>query len=81
MENKEGNLIKDTCKSLGLTYRELGEKIGYSDSNLRKAVSQNKVSSQLKKAIELYLEIVKLKEKEEETKNFKSILRTFISKD
>lgn len=81
MENQEGNLIKDTCKSLGLTYRELGEKIGYSDSNLRKAVSQNKVSSQLKKAIELYLEIVKLKEKEEETKNFKSILRTFISKD
>ena len=81
MENQEGNLIKDTCKSLGLTYRELGEKIGYSDSNLRKAVSQNKVSSQLKKAIELYLEIVKLKEKEEETKNFKNILRTFISKD
>jgi len=81
LENQEGNLIKDTCKSLGLTYRELGEKIGYSDSNLRKAVSQNKVSSQLKKAIELYLEIVKLKEKEEETKNFKSILRTFISKD
>lgn len=81
MENQEGNLIKDTCKSLELTYRELGEKIGYSDSNLRKAVSQNKVSSQLKKAIELYLEIVKLKEKEEETKNFKSILRTFISKD
>lgn len=81
MENQERNLIKDTCKSLGLTYRELGEKIGYSDSNLRKAVSQNKVSSQLKKAIELYLEIVKLKEKEEETKNFKSILRTFISKD
>ena len=81
MENQEGNLIKETCKSLGLTYRELGEKIGYSDSNLRKAVSQNKVSSQLKKAIELYLEIIKLKEKEEETKNFKSILRTFISKD
>ena len=32
MKDKSDNLIKKTCKELGLTYRELGEAIGYSES-------------------------------------------------
>ncbi len=54
MEDKEVHLIKKISQSLGMTYKELGEEIGYSESNLRRSVSTNKMSLQLKKAIELY---------------------------
>ena len=79
MQKKEEHLVKRVSKELGLTYRELGEKIGYSESSLKKAVSEKKLPLQLKKSIELYLEILELKKKDEETKQFKNILRTFIT--
>ncbi len=72
------HLVKRVSKELGLTYKELGEKIGYSESNLRQSVYSNKLSTQLEKAIKLYLETVELKKKINESENFKSILRTFI---
>ena len=78
MEDKEVHLVKRVSKELGLTYKELGEKIGYSESNLRQSVYSNKLSTQLEKAIKLYLETVELKKKINESENFKSILRTFI---
>ena len=31
MSEKNDNLIKTTCKRLGLTYKQLGELIGYSE--------------------------------------------------
>jgi len=78
LEEKEVHLVKRVSKELGLTYRELAENIGYSESNLRQSVSTNKLSLQLKKAIELYLETINLKKKVNEAEDFKSILKTFI---
>ena len=78
MENQEGNLIKETCKSLGLTYRELGEKIGYSEGNLKTSVSKNQVSKQLETSIKLYLKNIELQKEIDNTKNFKKILKDFI---
>jgi len=80
LEEKEVHFIKRVSKHLGMNYKELGEVIGYTESSLRQSVYSNKISSQLKKAIELYLETVELKEKVNESEQFKSILRTFISK-
>ena len=80
MEEKEIHLVKRVSKELGITYKELAENIGYSESNLRQSVSTNKLSSQLRKAIELYLETINLKKRVDEAEDFKSILRTFISK-
>ena len=80
MEEKEIHLVKKVSKELGLTYKELAERIGYSESNLRQSVSTNKLSSQLKKAIELYLETISLKKKVDEAEDFKYILRAFIQK-
>ena len=77
-EKKEIHLVKKVSKELGLTYKELGEKIGYSESNLRRSVSTNQISLQLKKALELYLEIIRLKKKEKDTAQVKEILKTFI---
>ena len=84
MEEKEIHLVKKISKELGLTYRQLGKEIGYSESNLRKSVSENRLSLPLKKAIELYLENVRFHTKEiEEIRNKDSIrthLNTILSK-
>ena len=77
MEDKEIHLVKRVSKELGLTYKELGEKIGYSESTLRGAVSKNQVSMQLEKAIELYLEVIKLKEKEKNIESIKDAITTY----
>ena len=79
MKEEEIHLVKRVSKELGLTYRELGERIGYSESNLRKSVSQNRLSSPLKKSLELYLKVVKFQNEKEDTKKMKEILRTLIS--
>ena len=80
LEEKEVHLVKKVSKELGLTYKELGEEIGYSESNLRKSVSENRLSLPLKKALELYLENQKVRELKKERENLKDILRTFLSK-
>ena len=78
MEEKEVHLVKRVSKELGMTYKELGEEIGYSESNLRRSVSTNQISLQLKKALELYLEIRRLKLKEKKSSELKDILKTLI---
>ena len=80
MEKKEVHLVKKVSKELGLTYKELGEKIGYSESSLRKTVSNNTTSSQLKTAIHLYLDNLKLKEEIDELEDFKNTFRAFLKK-
>jgi hypothetical protein len=80
LEGKEIHLVKRVSKELGLTYKELGEAIGYSESNLRKSVSENRLSVPLQKVIELYLENQKVKNLREERERLKDILSTFLSK-
>jgi len=78
LEEKEIHLVKKVSKELGLTYRELGEKIGYTEGNLKKSVHDNRTTSQLKKAIELYLRTLQLEEKLNETEEMKKQVRTFL---
>ena len=49
------NLIKSTCKELNLTYKQLSEAIGYSESAIKNA-GVGEASEPMKKAIELYKE-------------------------
>ena len=79
MEEKEIHLVKKVSQELGLTYKELAEEIGYTEGNLRKSVSENRLSSPLKKSLELYLKVVKFQNEKEDTKKMKEILRTLIS--
>jgi len=78
LEEKEVHLVKRVSKELGLTYKKLGEEIGYSEGALRGAVSKNQLSEQLKKALELYLEIIKLKESKEKIIKSKELLETYL---
>ncbi|HEB8470061.1 TPA: transcriptional regulator [Campylobacter jejuni] len=68
------NIIKKTCKELGLTYKQLGELIGYSESAINNASRQEKISEPLTFAINLYLENLKLKEELEDFRTLKKIL-------
>lgn len=77
--SEEQNIIKKTCKELGLTYAQLAERIGYTEGALKVAVSNNKVSEPMKKAIELYLRSLELEEQLKEYEAFKNIIRKAIS--
>ncbi len=80
MENKEVHVVKRVSKELGLTYRELGERIGYSEANLKRSVSTNQISKQLETAIELYLKTIKLEKEIEDTYQLKNLINTFLNK-
>ena len=70
----EENIVKRVCKELGLTYKQLGEAIGYSESALNNAARQEKISEPLKRAVELYLENLKLQQELADFKTLKAIL-------
>lgn len=57
----EQNIIKQACKELNLTYKQLGEAIGYGEEAISKASRTSNISTAMNKALELYLENLKLK--------------------
>lgn len=57
------NLIKATCKELNLTYKQLGEAIGYGEEAVSKAARTDNISATMNKALLLYLENLELKNK------------------
>ena len=75
MAEKEVHLVKRVSKELGLTYKELGEEIGYSESTLRKSVSEDRITQQLKKAIELYLRTLEFEKDRKEIESIKENIR------
>lgn len=73
--SEEQNIIKKTCKELGLTYAQLAEEIGYGEGALKVAVSNSKISKPMQKAIEMYLEIKDLKNQLNEYNELKELLK------
>jgi predicted transcriptional regulator len=57
---EEENLVKKTCRELGITQKELAEKIGVKPESLNSSLSRGKISNQTKKSIEMLLEIERL---------------------
>ena len=56
-KNFEHPVVK-TSKFLRLTYKELGEQIGYTEYALKTSVSENKISDPMKKALELLMRAI-----------------------
>ena len=80
MEEKEIHLVKKVSKELGLTYKELGRKIWYTEANLKRSVSTNQISKQLQTSIELYLKTIKLEKEIEDTNQLKNLINTFLNR-
>ena len=53
--NKKENVIKEALSLLNMNYKQLGLKIGVSDSTLKSIASTGKISNQIDKSIELLI--------------------------
>jgi DNA-binding transcriptional regulator YiaG len=56
VKNSEENLVKKTCRELGITQKELAERIGTHDTTVAKWISNNNMPKSAKKTLELVLE-------------------------
>lgn len=74
----EDNIIKSACIEQKLTYQQLADAIGVSESSLRSSVSTNKVSKQVEKSIEMFLRIAYLEKELEKTNLIKSTLKSWL---
>ena len=75
----EDNIIKTTCIEQKLTYQQLADEIGLSESSLRSAASTNKVSKQVEKSIEMYLKIIHLEKELEKANTIKQVLKSWLN--
>jgi hypothetical protein len=62
--------LKAFCKEMGLTYKELAELIGMSESSLRSSISRETISEQTTQSINL---LKKINELENELKDFTAL--------
>lgn len=72
------NIIKKTCKELGLTYAQLADEIGYKSDTVNSVASRGNISDSMKKAIEMYLEIKNLKNQLNEYDELKKLLKKVV---
>ena len=75
----DDNIVKRVCKELGITQRELADRIGMSADSLNNAVNQNKISKMAETAINLVLEVETLKKELLKYENLKSALKDAVS--
>jgi len=75
----ENNIIKTACIEQNLTYQQLADAIGVSESSLRSSVSTNKVSKQVEKSIKMYLKIAHLEKELAEVNTIKRTLKSWLS--
>lgn len=72
------NIIKAVSNDLNITYKALALEIGYKADTINKAASTNKISEQIYKAIEMYLENLRLKEELKDFEIMKITLRKIL---
>ena len=72
MENTQENLVKKTCKELGITQKELAEKIGVHNVTVRNWTSKGNIPEMAKNFMLLLLE-------KKELITYVSKMRNFIS--
>ena len=77
---QEQNIIKQTCKELNLTYKQLGEAIGYGEEAISKASRTSNISTAMNKTLELYLKNLELKNRLKTLDTLSNIIKE-LSKD
>ena len=69
------NIVKKTAKELGLTYKQLGEMIGLSEAHIKRLATNEEISEQVNKSIEMLLKIRELELEIKEVREFKELLK------
>ncbi|CAD7289599.1 hypothetical protein LMG7974_01676 [Campylobacter majalis] len=67
--------LKAFCKERNLTYKELAEIIGNSEATIHSAIAKGELSTPMSKSIQMYQEILALKEQLKEYAQLKSVLK------
>lgn len=72
------NLIKATCKELNLTYKQLGEAIGYGEGAIKNSASTGNVSEPMAHAIKMYKRILELEHEVADSEAVKENLKRWL---
>ncbi|WP_423903221.1 transcriptional regulator [Campylobacter showae] len=72
------NIIKTTCKELGLTYKQLGEAIGYGEGAIKNSASTGNVSEPMAHAIKMYRQILELEREVADSESIKESLKKWL---
>lgn len=72
------NLIKHTCRELGLTYKQLGEAIGYGEGAIKNSASTGNVSEPMTHAIKMYKRILELEHEVADSEAVKENLKRWL---
>ena len=78
IEENRMNLIKQTCKELNLTYKELGEAIGYGEGAVKNSASTGNVSEPMQHAIKMYRRILELEAEVADSEAVKANLKKWL---
>ena len=68
------NIVKKVCKELGITQKELAERMGVNDVTVRNWSSKGNIPDWAKKFMNLLLEYEKVKEKADKAKQIAILL-------
>ena len=74
------NIVKKVCKELGITQKELAERLGVSKPSVDRWAGSNEIPESSKRLIELLLENEKLKKELNEIKTALNILNKYSDK-
>ncbi|EAH9150328.1 transcriptional regulator [Campylobacter jejuni] len=67
--------VKDFCKEYNFTYKDLAQKLGWSEPSLRATIASGKISEQTSAAINLLKETIELKKQLKDWETIKTILK------
>lgn len=73
--------LKAFCKERNLTYKELAEIIGNSEATIHSAIAKGELSVPMSKSIQMYQEILMLREQLKEYAELKSVLKKALKDD
>lgn len=73
--------LKQFCKERNLTYKELAEIIGNSEATIHSAIAKGTLSEPMSKSIQMYQEILKLKNELEDYQDLKRVLQKALKND
>ncbi|TKX28236.1 transcriptional regulator [Campylobacter estrildidarum] len=73
--------LKQFCKERNLTYKELGELIGFGEGAVKNAISTEKISFQMAHAINMLKKIFELEAKLEKAEAIKKDFKAWINEN
>lgn len=73
--------LKAFCKERNLTYKELAEIIGNSEATIHSAIAKGELSVPMSKSIQMYQEILMLREQLKDYAELKSVLKKALKDD